>query len=561
MMDSLDTLVRQVDRQYRLMQRELPERIVMISVAYGFCMIWADPRIVGVIWLVHLLLEWWLARPQDAARLLASRWGYLATLAGIALTGLLFICAAGLVWQSDSPFAKAFTVGLVMAGLMHLTRVRSIHLPFGLAGLAGAAIGVMASNTLYWLERGDIGGLGLSTAACFAAMAYTMTSMLSNHNFHRTMAAGETAAREADQAKSLFLSRMSHELRTPLNAIIGMGQAELTAARAEGTTDRIPRLRTLTDAARTLALILDDVSDLDAIGRGRMTLRPRILNLEQELEAIAAVHGSRAARLGTPFSARVDGPLPRHVRIDPVRLRQCLVNLLANALRHAPQGEVRAVYRFHPDGGGAGLLQVDVTDDGPGVPADQREAIFLAFHKGTGTAAGSGLGLAIARELARSMGGDLVLMPSQAGAAFRLTLWLEVTGPPAPASAAPDLSGRTILVVDDVATNRLVAAAYLQEMGARVIAAGSGEEALVILTSEDVDLVLLDMNMPLLDGFATAARAREIGGRAATVPILAMTADVLDDQVLAIRQAGLDGHLPKPLLPERLAAELSRFLA
>ena len=558
-----DSALRELERQHRIIQRELPERLVMLSLGYGLCLVWVSPWLIVPIWAADAALDALLSRDRNYRHLLASRSQYGLALLGMVLLSALFVTAAGLVWQVENPFAKAFAVGMVMSGLMHLTTMRSIHLPFGMAGLAGVAMTVLAVNTIYWLGRGDMAGFGLSTAACFGVLSYALTTMLTNHRLHRSMAASEAAARAADQAKTRFLAQMSHELRTPLNAIIGMGQSELAQARDEGSASggRVQRMHTMTEAARTLALILDDVTDMDAILRGRLGLYPRVLRLADELAAIGAVHRARAQRLGIPLTTAAEGDLPDFVRIDPVRLRQCLGNLLANALRHAPQGPVHAVCRCHLDTSGTGgTLVVDVQDNGPGVPEDQREAIFEAFHKGREAAPGSGLGLAIARALARSMGGDLFLLPRDRGAHFRLTLRFAMAEPPQATADPPDLTGRLILVVDDVATNRLVAASYLRPLGARVIEAASGNEALDILASESLDLVLLDMNMPGLDGFDTLERAREMGGRAATVPVVAMTADVMPDQVATIRRAGLDGYLPKPLLPEVLAAELSRLL-
>ncbi len=568
MIQSRDMLAQELDRQSQLMQREMPERMVMSTLGYALCLIWVPLGPVLTIWGLHVGVDILVTLGRDQQRQLTSAWHYGVTMVGIALVSVLLVCAAGMVWQSDDPFAKAFAVGLVMSALMHLTTVRSIHLPFGLAGLVGVASAVLTINTVYWVARGDGASLALSTAACFGVLSYSLTTMLSNHRLHRSMSAGEAGARAADDAKGRFLAQMSHELRTPLNAIIGMGQTELAEARADAAAppERIERMQTLTESARTLALILDDVTDMDAILRGRLSQRPRVLRLTDELAAIAAVHRNRADRLGIPFSTSTEGGMPEFVRIDPVRLRQCLGNLMANAMRHAPQGAVHATCRCELDEvGNGGTLIVDVRDDGPGVAEAQREAIFEAFHKGRAAAPGSGLGLAIARALARNLGGDLCLLPSDkgavlGGAAFRLTLRLERTEAPAPPDAPPDLTGRVVLVVDDVATNRLVAASYLRPLGARVIEAASGQIALDILASEELDLVLLDMNMPGLDGFATAMRAREMGGQAAAVPIVAMTADVMEHQVAAIRQAGLDGYLPKPILPETLAAELSRLL-
>lgn len=557
-----DAMISELEWQQKLLRREMPERLTISSLCYMLSLIWLNWPVVCTLWGLHLLLEVLMTRPKDARQAIESRWLYAALLMATGMTALIFAILAGLVWSAETPHSKAFAVALVMGSLMHLSTVRAIHLPIGIAGLIGTAIAVLTANTHYWIKSADFAGLGFSTAACFVALAFALTSAMSNHQLHRSMARSEKAARAADEAKGRFLARMSHELRTPLNAIIGMSQAELSTANAEAEPDaaRVQRLQTLTESARTLALMVDDISDLDAIGRGRLSLRPMILQLEPELRAITDVYVTRAARMGITYTTSTEGELPEYVRLDRVRLRQCLGNLLNNALRHGAPGPIHTNFRYIDEPARGRILQIEVRDGGPGIAKADRAAIFTAFHKGNVASAGSGLGLAISRELARSMGGDLELLPSEAGAAFRLSLPTEKTAPPEAPAAVPDLTGRAVLVVDDVATNRLVAAAYLQELGAQPILVSSGHEALDVLAGEEVDLVLLDMNMPGLDGFATAARARQMGGRAASVPIVAMTADVMEDQIKAIRGAGLDGYLPKPLLPERLAAELARHL-
>ncbi len=552
----------ELKRQRTILLREMPERVALTTLAIALCTMFANPWALAATLVVYLLAEAagpWL---QDPDRMERSALWYGAAMAQSVVVEAAYMAAAGLVWQDEDLFSKAFATGMAAMTLMHLATVRSIHLPAGLAGLTGAALAALAANTPYWLERDDLVGLAMSTTAAFGALAYTLTAMMSNHRLHRSMAAEEAAARAANEAKSLFLAQMSHELRTPLNAIIGMAQAELAdlaRATAEPDPARRDRINLLLGNARTLSVILDDVTDMNAADNARLRLRLRSINLSDEVVAIASAFKDRAERLGVPFTLICGSAGPGLVRMDAVRLRQCLGNLLSNALRHADGGAITATARVEPDGRGGGLLVVDVSDTGPGVPEDQREAIFQAFHRGRAAVPGTGLGLAIARTLARLMGGDLVLLPDTPGATFRLTaryLPPETAVDPAP----PDLTGRRILVVDDIASNRLVAATYLRSWGAQVLESPGGDQALTILSSEDVDLMLLDMNMPDPDGFETTRRARMMGGRVASLPIIAMTADVMDSQIQAFRRAGVDGHVGKPLLPETLGAELRRLL-
>ena len=204
-----------------------------------------------------------------------------------------------------------------------------------------------------------------------------------------------------------------------------------------------------------------------------------------------------------------------------------------------------------------GRLTVDVVDNGPGVPPEVAQTLFEPFRRGNTLRPGLGLGLAISRSLARQMGGDLHLVPSTSGAAFRLVVDSPICAPP-PRNEVLNLSGKRILVVDDVATNRMVAAGLLRALGAEVLGAASGAEALKLLDDSTVDLVLLDMAMPGLNGFETFRRLREGKGKA--IPVIAMTAGAMPDQRREIEEAGMDGFLAKPILPEAIGPALGPHL-
>ncbi|MBP9181585.1 MAG: response regulator [Fuscovulum sp.] len=559
-----DELRTELDRQRQALLRDLPERFLLSTLAFGLCALFANPWVIGALWLVHTLAD--LATPAllRADRMLASRAGYAAGVLHSTILETTYISAAGLVWFGDNPYAKAFAVGLVALSFLHLAIMRSIHLPGGLAGLAASAVTLFSFNAVFWWQQADMTGLAMSCVIAVGGYAYALTAMLSNNLLNRTMARGLAAARAAHEAKSVFLAQMSHELRTPLNAVIGMAQAALadTDRRCPANAETHERMQLLADSARAMSVILDDVTDMNALANGRLPLRDRTICLGDELCAILSGFGKRAERLGIPLTLDSATPLPDRVSLDAVRLRQCLTNLLTNALRHAPGCAVHVACNALPaPEGNGGLLLIDVSDTGPGVPEDQRERIFEAFHRGHTGAPGTGLGLAIARSLARAMGGDLQLLPSAQGAAFRLSLRYSL--PPAVSAdeaPLPDLTGHSILVVDDIDSNRLVARTYLRGWGAHVVDAADGETALAIMAAEDVDLILLDMNMPGIDGFETTRRARLMGGRMSALPIVAMTAEVTEDRVRAFREVGCDGHVPKPVLPERLAEELRRLL-
>jgi two-component system, sensor histidine kinase len=555
-----DRLREELARQYEILAREEWQRIVLTWFGFAICALFVNPLILLALVLIDTageVLNVRLLKDLDPA---INRLRYRASILCVVVMEAAFGTAAGLVWLVDDPYAKALAAGLVMTTALQLTTVRSIHLPYGLAGIATIAVTSFIANALHWSMPGDWRGFALTTAAACGGIGYAVVAMLSNHQLHRASAEGQSAARASDMAKSRFLAQMSHELRTPLNAIIGLGQVEADAARSPASQERLTALVT---SARGLAVVLDDVLDLSSITDGHLTLHPRSTDLRSELSACVAIYRHQAQARQLRLSLDCADDLPAQVTLDPQRLRQCLINLISNALKHVREGGVRITVTHHD-----GILMIEVGDTGPGIPPDLAAHLFEPFRKGSDSAPGTGLGLAISRSLARQMGGDLVLVPGGAGATFRLSVlaplaigaMVDATDRIAAVAARPRLAGRCILVVDDIATNRLVAASMLQASGAQVAEAAGGRDALAILAQQPVDLVLLDMNMPDMDGFATFRAIRALDGAAARVPVLAMTADVLPAQRALFMAAGLDGYLPKPLLPEVLDAALRSFL-
>ncbi|MBU8537228.1 hybrid sensor histidine kinase/response regulator [Falsiroseomonas tokyonensis] len=378
------------------------------------------------------------------------------------------------------------------------------------------------------------------------------------------MAAARDAADHASAHKTRFLSRMSHELRTSLNGVMGLAQA-LAHDPTMGPTQRLQAV-TLEQAGRHLLAILNEVLDISRIEAGRFVALPRPLQLEGFLRTSLAMMQDSAQAKGVTLELQLDPGLPRTVMGDGLRLRQILMNLLANAIRFSPQGS-QVTLRVAAAGD---QVEFAVTDAGSGVAPAMRPHLFEEFAQGHAAESrtGSGLGLAISAALARALGGSLAHAdgPQGRGSCFTLTLPLPATaaeapaaeGPPMVAPAAPAAALR-ILVVDDVAANRFVAMALLGPSGHQVIEAESGEAALAMLqTGLLPDLILMDEQMPGLTGSATTARIRALPGPAARLPILALTADALPEQVQAMLQSGFDGHLSKPVERQALLAAVAR---
>ena len=536
-------------RQYRILRGEVTVRMLLVGIAYAICALYVSPWIMVAFFVVEVVGETTsqlLLRGLDPMK---SPLRYRLFLLSLVPMEAALISAAGLVWLQDDPYAKSIAVGIAMGSLLHLCSVRSIHLALGILGMGTVAATVFVFNTLHWVGLGNWTGLAVSTLTAILAIGYAATAMVSNHRMHRAGVEAAAAARAANVAKGRFLAQISHELRTPLNAVIGL--VEIEAANAAGSSRQ--RLRTVATSARDLAVMLDDAVDYSALTEGRVAVAPRPVALRPELSASLLVFGLQARNQGRELSVGIDRDVPGVVMIDSQRVRQCLGNLIGNALKHSSRGPVTVTVRY-----ARGRLQVDVADQGKGIPQALQERVFEPFFRGSEDTPGVGLGLAISRAVARQMGGDLVLVPVAQGTTFRLTV-------PAPeAEAAPDARGtsdfrdRVILVVDDIATNRLVAAQLLAAAGARAVEAGSGPEALARLEQGGIDAVLLDLMMPGMDGQETLFRIREAYGR--KIPVVAMTADVLSIRRDDTLRERLDGFLPKPILPETLREVLAQVL-
>jgi two-component system, sensor histidine kinase len=536
-------------RQYRILRGEFVFRMVLVAIGYGVCAIYVNPGIMAALFMVELvgeLLSQGLLRGLDPAR---TPRRYLAYLLSLVPMEAALITAAGLVWMQDDPYAKSIAIGIVMGSLLHLSSVRSIHLPLGITGMATVTSVVLAFNAAHWSALGNWLGLAISTSVALVAIAYAATAMISNNRMHRSGVEAAALARAANVAKGRFLAQISHELRTPLNAVIGLGEIE--AATATGASRQ--RLRTVVTSARDLAVMLDDAVDYSALTEGRVAITPRPVAVRSELSANLLVFDLQARNQGRDLQVTVERDVPTHLLIDSQRVRQCLGNLVGNALKHSSRGPVSVTVRYAKS-----RLVIDVADQGKGIPPDLHDRVFEPFYRGSSETPGVGLGLSISRAVARQMSGDLVILPTAQGATFRLSVLAPEAEAMPQTAGVSDFQDRTILVVDDIATNRLVAGQLLMAAGARVIEAASGPEALKRLEIGGVDAVLLDLMMPGMDGAETLQHIRAAHGN--RIPVIAMTADVLavrrDDQL----RAALDGFLPKPILPETLREVLARVL-
>jgi signal transduction histidine kinase len=379
-------------------------------------------------------------------------------------------------------------------------------------------------------------------------------------------------AQDASAAKSQFLAVMSHELRTPMNGIIGL--AEILAAEDLDPARRRDYARTIAASGEALLKILNDILDLSKVEAGRFALDPAAFCPATTLREVHALFADMALERNIQLEAAWQGPR-RCYSADAGRIRQMLSNLVSNALKFTPAGSIRVSAREIADGQETGaLLEFSVTDTGPGMTEEEVERLFQPFTRldnlTTRQTGGTGLGLAIVRMLAEQMGGGAgVESAPGSGARFWFTLRAAPVAtvaydtpakkPAAPVTAAR-LSGR-VLIAEDVAANRLVIEAFLRRIGLSFDSVENGRAAVERLrSSDDLDLVLMDCNMPELDGFEATREIRDLERQAGRrrVPIIAMTARAFAEDRARCQEAGMDDFLAKPLKLAEVAEVLAR---
>jgi len=379
------------------------------------------------------------------------------------------------------------------------------------------------------------------------------------------------AAETANRAKSQFLANMSHEIRTPMNGVLGM--IELLLA-TELTARQRHYAETVQHSGETLLEIINEILDFSKVEAGRMQIEAIEYDCRQSVSEVISLLSERAARKELVLKHQIARDVPRAVVGDPNRVRQVLTNLVGNAIKFTERGEIGMAVSVASREGDTYLIRFEIKDTGIGIAPDALKTIFEAFSQADGTMArkygGTGLGLAIARQLVQLMGGEIGV-ESQPGRGS--TFWFTVRAPKAQTDHAPggargsagdiiptSFCGR-VLLAEDNPVNRELAVAMLEAAGLQVVLAHDGRDAVTAAAGGGIDLVLMDCQMPEMDGFAAteAIRQAEVAAEV-RMPIVALTANAMEGDRERCLAAGMDDYLSKPFKPMQLYAMLARWL-
>jgi PAS domain S-box-containing protein len=421
---------------------------------------------------------------------------------------------------------------------------------------------VTKDGDIVWLE--GMSALSRNEAGELVDIVSHLRDVTERRVFEDELRRKHAEAEAATLAKSEFLANMSHEIRTPLTGIMGF------AGLLEEQGDLSPTARTfvtrIATASRTLLTVVNDILDFSKIEAGQVELDPRPLDPSRFVVETLELVSAQAQEKGLELTAAIDGALPPAVAADGARLRQVLLNLLTNAIKFTEAGGVTITVAHDDEDGGR--LKVSVTDTGVGIAPERLHRLFQRFSQADGSISrqygGTGLGLAICKSLTNLMGGEIGVESAPGlGAEF----WFTIKAPACEPEAASDADGggefdaqpARILIVDDSPVNRELVSVLLSVFGHDLSEASGGAEAVLAAAETSFDLILMDLQMPGMDGLAATRAIRAGSPKNRATPIVALSANILPNHLEACRQVGMNDHIGKPIDTRELLTKVARW--
>ena len=484
------------------------------------------------------------------------------------VTSAIFGALSLPLFASQQRFAPTLA-GMLLAGA--LLNVIVINVSHRSATLWAAAPHVLYLLAAPLVARAANPDAPLANALWFGALLLIASVAVASRTLNSALKAEAAAKEEAEYrrheaedavaAKSAFVAMISHELRTPISAIIA-GAARLHSDAPEASSKIHAQL--ISDAGGLMRALLNDLLDFSRLEVGRMAVERVPFNLRQTLSDTLRLWRAEVAAKGLRLRVEGVANLPRWVAGDALRLRQVLNNLLSNAIKFTEKGAIAIRFDSQPDGAER-RLTITVADTGSGISPQNLSKLFTPFEQLSTNVVrqhgGSGLGLVISRELARLMGGDLVVSSTEGqGATFTLTILVEAVEAPQAGEAGRSIAGARVLIVDDHVVNRRAMELVLQPFGVVATLAESGEQALVLLEAGRFDAVLMDVYMPGMDGRDATRALRAGSGPNRDTPVIAVTASATPKDWEACLAAGMNAHVAKPIDPVELYTALTQVL-